>query len=49
MAAAYDRGFFDRLVTPFSGCTATTTSGRLHPEKLAKLRPVFGVKNGDAT
>jgi len=50
MAAAYDRGFFDDLVTPFLGLyrdnnlRADSTA-----EKLAKLRPVFGVKNGDAT
>jgi len=44
MAAAYDRGFFDDLVTPFSGCTATTTSGPTPPRKVAKLRPVFGVR-----
>ena len=50
MAAAYDRGFFDDLVTPFLGLyrdnnlRADSTA-----EKLAKLKPVFGVKNGDAT
>jgi acetyl-CoA C-acetyltransferase len=50
MAAAYDRGFFDDLVTPFLGLfrdnnlRADSTA-----EKLAKLRPVFGVKAGDAT
>jgi acetyl-CoA C-acetyltransferase len=50
MAAAYDRGFFDDLVTPFLGLyrddnlRADSTA-----EKLAGLRPVFGVKAGDAT
>ncbi|WP_197382997.1 acetyl-CoA C-acetyltransferase [Mycolicibacterium mengxianglii] len=50
MAAAYDRGFFDDLVTPFLGVyrdnnlRADSTA-----EKLAKLKPVFGVRNGDAT
>lgn len=50
MAAAYDRGFFDDLVMPFLGLyrdnnlRADSTA-----EKLAKLRPVFGVRNGDAT
>ena len=50
MAAAYDRGFFDDLVTPFLGLyrdnnlRADSTA-----EKLAALRPVFGVKGGDAT
>lgn len=50
MAAAYDRGFFDDLVTPFLGLyrdnnlRADSTA-----EKLARLKPVFGVRNGDAT
>lgn len=50
MAAAYDRGFFDDLVTGFLGLyrddnlRADSTA-----DKLAKLRPVFGVKAGDAT
>ncbi len=44
LAAAYDAGFFDDLVTPFRGLTrdanlrADTTL-----EKLAKLRPTFGL------
>src|ERR1700757_566103 len=50
MAAAYDRGFFDDLVTPFLGLYR---DDNLRPdssvEKLATLRPVFGVKSGDAT
>ena len=50
MAAAYDRGFFDDLVTPFLGLYR---DDNLRPdssaEKLAKLKPVFGVKPGDAT
>ena len=50
MAAAYDRGFFDDLVTPFLGLYR---DNNLRPEsspaKLATLRPVFGVKGGDAT
>ena len=50
MAAAYDRGFFDDLVTPFLGLyrddnLRVDTSA----EKLATLRPVFGVSGGDAT
>ncbi len=50
MTAAYDRGFFDDLVTPFLGLyrdnnlRADSSAG-----KLAKLKPVFGVKGGDAT
>ncbi|KUI44752.1 acetyl-CoA acetyltransferase [Mycobacterium sp. GA-1199] len=50
MTAAYDRGFFDDLVTPFLGLYR---DNNLRPdssaEKLAKLKPVFGVRNGDAT
>jgi len=50
MAAGYDRGFFDDLVTPFLGLYR---DDNLRPnstvEKLATLRPVFGVKAGDAT
>ncbi|MBV8790410.1 MAG: acetyl-CoA C-acetyltransferase [Mycobacterium sp.] len=50
MAAAYDRGFFDDLVSPFLGLYR---DDNLRPdssaEKLAKLKPVFGVKAGDAT
>ncbi len=47
LAAAYDRGFFDDLVTPYQGLTRDQN---LRPdtsiEKLAKLKPVFG--KGDA-
>src|SRR5829696_4207352 len=43
MAAAYDRGFFDDLVTPYAGLERDQN---LRPgsdvEKLAKLKPVFG-------
>jgi acetyl-CoA C-acetyltransferase len=50
MADAYDRGFFDDLVTPFLGLYR---DDNLRPdasvEKLAGLKPVFGVKAGDAT
>jgi acetyl-CoA C-acetyltransferase len=50
MANAYDRGFFDDLITPFLGLYR---DDNLRPdasvEKLATLRPVFGVKAGDAT
>ncbi len=45
MAAAYDRGFFDDLVTPFLGLTR---DDNLRPDsnvdKLATLKPVFGTK-----
>ncbi|WP_132992458.1 acetyl-CoA C-acetyltransferase [Gordonia zhaorongruii] len=50
MGAAYDRGFFDDLVTPFNGLTRDEN---LRPnssvEKLGTLKPVFGVSLGDAT
>ncbi|MEQ3552049.1 acetyl-CoA C-acetyltransferase [Pseudonocardia nematodicida] len=43
LAAAYERGFFDDLVTPYLGLTR---DGNLRPdssvEKLGKLKPVFG-------
>jgi len=44
LAAAYEAGFFDDLVTPFRGLTR---DANLRPdttlEKLAKLRPTFGL------
>ncbi len=50
MAAAYDRGFFDDLVTPFLGLAR---DNNLRPdssvEKLATLTPVFGKGDPDAT
>jgi acetyl-CoA C-acetyltransferase len=50
MAAAYDRGFFDDLVSPFLGLYRdNNVRGDSTAEKLAKLKPVFGVKLGDAT
>jgi acetyl-CoA C-acetyltransferase len=49
LAVAYDRGFFDDLVTPYLGLTR---DDNLRPdssvEKLAKLKPVFG-RGEDAT
>ncbi|MEV6619424.1 acetyl-CoA C-acetyltransferase [Amycolatopsis sp. NPDC051106] len=50
LAAAYDRGFFDDLVTPFLKLTrdqnlrADSTA-----EKLAKLKPAFGGPDGTMT
>jgi acetyl-CoA C-acetyltransferase len=50
LAAAYDRGFYDDLITPFLGLErdqnlrADSTA-----EKLAKLRPVFGGEDGTMT
>lgn len=50
MAAAYDSGFFDDLITPFLGLTRDQNlRGDSTAEKLAKLKPVFGVSLGDAT
>ena len=49
LAAAYDRGFFDDLMTPYLGLTR---DNNLRPEstvdKLAKLKPAFG-KGENAT
>jgi acetyl-CoA C-acetyltransferase len=48
LAAAYDRGFMDDLITPFLGLTRDQN---LRPdstaEKLAALKPVFGNHFGD--
>jgi acetyl-CoA C-acetyltransferase len=50
LAAAYERGFFDDLVTPYLGLArdqnlrADSTA-----EKLAKLKPAFGGENGTMT
>jgi acetyl-CoA acetyltransferase family protein len=50
LAAAYDRGFFDDLVTPFLGLTRDQN---LRPdtslEKLGGLQPVFGGEHGTMT
>jgi len=47
LAAAYDRGFFDDLLTPFLG---VQRDSNLRPDssldKLAKLKPVFGSGDG---
>ena len=47
LAAAYDRGFFDDLMTPYLGLTRDQN---LRPdstlEKLASLKPVFGTGDG---
>ena len=49
LAAAYDRGFFDDLMTPYLGLTRDQN---LRPdttlEKLGALKPVFGAKGPDA-
>jgi len=47
MAAAYDRGFFDDLVTPYLGLARDNNlRPDSSPEKLAKLEPVFGTGEG---
>ena len=50
LAAAYDRGFCDTLVTPYLGLARDQN---LRPDssvdKLGKLSPVFGTGAGDAT
>jgi acetyl-CoA C-acetyltransferase len=50
LAAAYDRGFFSDLVTPYLGLERDQNlRPDSSPEKLAKLAPVFGVDAGEAT
>lgn len=50
LAAAYERGFFDDLITPYLGLTRDQN---LRPdsslEKLGKLKPVFGGPEGTMT
>ena len=50
LAAAYERGFFGDLLTPYLGLTR---DANLRPDstadKLAKLKPVFGGKDGTMT
>jgi acetyl-CoA C-acetyltransferase len=50
LAAAYGRGFFDDLMTPF---LSLTKDQNMRPEssaeKLAKLKPAFGGKDGTMT
>ena len=48
MAAAYDRGFFDDLITPFMGLTKDNNlRADSSVEKLGKLKPVFFPAGGD--
>ncbi|RZQ65124.1 acetyl-CoA C-acetyltransferase [Amycolatopsis suaedae] len=50
LAAAYDRGFFDDLVTPFLGLTRDQNlRADSSAAKLAKLKPVFGGQDGTMT
>ena len=48
LAAAYERGFLDDLVTPYLGLERDQNlRPDSSPEKLAKLVPVFGVEDGE--
>jgi acetyl-CoA C-acetyltransferase len=50
LAAAYDRGFYDDLMTPYLGLERDQNlRPDSTPEKLAKLGPVFGGENGTMT
>jgi acetyl-CoA C-acetyltransferase len=50
LAAAYEKGFFNDLITPFNG---VTKDGILRPdttvEKLASLKPAYDKKSGQGT
>ncbi|GAA1885219.1 acetyl-CoA C-acetyltransferase [Asanoa iriomotensis] len=49
LAAAYERGFFDDLLTPYLGLTRDQNMrADTSIEKLGKLRPVFGTRGPDA-
>jgi acetyl-CoA C-acetyltransferase len=50
LAAAYDRGFMDDLITPYLGQERDQNlRPDSSPEKLAKLKPVFGGEGGTMT
>ena len=50
LAAAYDRGFFDDLMTPYLGLTRDENLREdTTLEKLAALKPVFGTRGADPT
>ena len=50
MAAAYDRGFFDGMLTPYLGLETDNALRRdTSLEKLAKLKPAFDKVNGTLT
>ena len=50
LAAAYDRGFFDDLMTSYLGLSRDQNlRPDSTPEKLAKLKPVFGGRDGTMT
>ena len=48
LARAWESGFFDDLVTPYKGLTRDDNMRPdTSPDKLAKLKPVFGAKLGE--
>lgn len=49
LMAAYQRGFFDNLITPFNGVEQDGIMRDTPPEKLAALRPAFDRENGTLT
>ena len=50
LAAAYERGFFGDLLTPYQGLTRDANlRADSTADKLAKLKPVFGGKDGTMT
>ena len=50
LGAAYERGFLDDLVTPYLGLERDQNlRADSSPEKLAKLKPVFGGEDGTMT
>jgi acetyl-CoA C-acetyltransferase len=50
LAAAYQRGFFDDLITPFLGLARDQNlRPESNAEKLAKLKPAFGGQDGTMT
>ena len=50
LAAAYERGFLDDLITPYLGLERDQNlRPDSDPEKLAKLKPVFGGEDGTMT
>lgn len=50
LAAAYERGFFDDLLTPYLGLRRDQNlRPDSTPEKLARLKPVFGTREPGAT
>jgi len=50
LAAAYERGFFDELITPYRGLTRDQSlRADTSAEKLATLKPVFGLRGENPT